>query len=97
MTMHTLAGTIELSNAGLNWGTVLAFFVAIASGAAWLAKRADKNRKAMQDFVGGQVSNVATILDVKLSGITRHLEDQDAKLGDTRDRVIRLEGKINGQ
>lgn len=88
-------GTIELSNSGLNWGTVLAFFVAVGGGVAWVVRRIDRNRQRMERFVSDQVRSVASILDVKLEGISQHLSDQDARLADTRDRVIRLEGKLD--
>lgn len=85
--------------AGINWesvGTlVLAFVVAVGGAARWIISRVDRKRARTEKFVTEKVDQVAGILDVKLSSITEHLGSQDAKIDDTRDRVLHIEGKLS--
>jgi uncharacterized membrane-anchored protein YhcB (DUF1043 family) len=85
---------------GINWeslGTiVIAFVVAVGGGVGFVVKRMDKGRARTEKFVREQVEDVATILDVKLTMIQDTVDKQGGKIDDTRDRVLRIEGKLNG-
>lgn len=84
----------------IDWQSVgtltLAFFAAVGTATGWIVKRLDRNRSLTQRFVTEQVQNVAEILEVKLTMISDDVKAQGAKVDDTRDRVLRMEGKING-
>jgi hypothetical protein len=84
---------------GINWEsfttTILAILVAFGGGLKWVFARLDKNRAKTESFVTEKVDEVANILDVKLTGIGKKLDSTSIKLDDTRDRVLRIEGKID--
>lgn len=97
--MLTVAPVVHTT--GVNWQSIAvilggfgAFTVAIGGFIGWVLHRVEASRSRTEEFVTTKVKEVADTLAERLGDINNHLERQDEKIDDTRDKVMRLTGRI---